>query len=566
MRGSIALRTKIATHPRMIAAVAATVAGSLALLITFVGGLVGASSASAASPTYTVEDLGTNFSPEDINRSGHVVGEGFTFTTGCGRARAILYSAGQRHYIASCDTASAALGINDSGEVVGVSGDRAFLYEQGQEGQEGQMQDLGTLPGGTRSQALDINNTGEIVGWSATFTGDPEAFLYSNGQMQDLGTLGDAVGINDTGQVAGHANTTTGERHAFLYTKITGEMQDLGTLTGFPGIRATDINDSGEVVGYGLYRPADEEDYQDHAFLYEEGQMRDLGTLGGTNSWAWGVNDTGQVVGDAETSTGESHAFLYSGGQMQDLNDLIPAESGWELHNARAINARGQIVGIGQINGGQGRAFLATPNTMNTGDTTPPQLNLPNGVSQTATSPNGATVSYTATATDDVDGDLAVDCSPASGSTFPLGITTVNCSAEDAAGNVAVGSFEVRVLYDFGNGSGGGFSEPVSSSVLNQVKAGAGVPVKFGLGGDFGLDIFAAGYPTSRTISCETGLPTDPVEETIAVSASGLRYDASTGQYIYTWRTDKTWSDTCRELILKFKDGTEHTAKFTFTK
>jgi hypothetical protein len=197
-------------------------------------------------------------------------------------------------------------------------------------------------------------------------------------------------------------------------------------------------------------------------------------------------------------------------------------------------------------------------------DDTPPQLNLPNSLSETATSPDGAPVSYTATATDDVDGNLPVECSPASGSPFPVGTTTVNCSAEDAAGNVATGSFEVRVLYDFGNGSGGGFSEPVSSSALNEVKAGAGVPVKFGLGGDFGLDIFAAGYPTSRTISCETGLPTEPVEETVAVSASGLRYDTSTGQYIYSWRTDKAWSGTCRELVLKLKDGSEHPAKFVF--
>jgi hypothetical protein len=97
------------------------------------------------------------------------------------------------------------------------------------------------------------------------------------------------------------------------------------------------------------------------------------------------------------------------------------------------------------------------------------------------------------------------------------------------------------------------------------MKAGASVPLKFGLGGDFGLDIFAAGYPTSRKISCEPGLPTEPVEETVTVSASGLRYDASAGQYIYVWRTDKAWSGTCRELVLKLKDGSEHTAKFVFT-
>ena len=59
MRGSIALRKTIATTRRMIAVVAATVAGCLALLMTFVWGLVGASTASAASTTYTIKDLGT---------------------------------------------------------------------------------------------------------------------------------------------------------------------------------------------------------------------------------------------------------------------------------------------------------------------------------------------------------------------------------------------------------------------------------------------------------------------------------------------------------------------------
>lgn len=70
----------------------------------------------------------------------------------------------------------------------------------------------------------------------------------------------------------------------------------------------------------------------------------------------------------------------------------------------------------------------------------------------------------------------------------------------------------------------------------------------------------------SRKIGCDTGLPTDPIEETIAISTSDLHNDTNAGQYIYNWKTDKAWSGTCHELILKFKDGTEHPAKFEFTK
>jgi len=93
-------------------------------------------------------------------------------------------------------------------------------------------------------------------------------------------------------------------------------------------------------------------------------------------------------------------------------------------------------------------------------------------------------LSSSITASDAVDGTVPVSSASASGpkygDTFPLGQATVNCSATDAAGNYAQASFTVKVLYDFG--SGGGFSPPVSGSVLNTVKTGQGVQVKFGLG------------------------------------------------------------------------------------
>ncbi len=197
-------------------------------------------------------------------------------------------------------------------------------------------------------------------------------------------------------------------------------------------------------------------------------------------------------------------------------------------------------------------------------DTTEPTPSLPPDITKTTTDSNGSQVMYTATATDDVDGNVPIDCSPASGTTFPLGTTTVNCAATDQAGNQATGTFKVNVLYDFGNGSGGGFSEPVTNGALNQVKAGAGVPVKFGLGANLGLDIFAVGYPTSRKITCDSQQVIDPIEETVAVSSSGLKYDSASGQYIYNWKTDKAWSSTCRQLVIKLKDGSEHPINFKF--
>lgn len=80
------------------------------------------------------------------------------------------------------------------------------------------------------------------------------------------------------------------------------------------------------------------------------------------------------------------------------------------------------------------------------GDTTPPVLSLPGDIVAEATGPDGAVVHWSATAVDDHDGPVPVTCEPASGSTFPLGETVVACSATDAAGNTATGSFKVTVV------------------------------------------------------------------------------------------------------------------------
>ena len=88
--------------------------------------------------------------------------------------------------------------------------------------------------------------------------------------------------------------------------------------------------------------------------------MQDIGTLGGTSSWAYGVNDHGQVVGESKVA-GEIHAFLYLDGVMRDLNDLIDPTSKWRLNKAVAINNAGQIVGTGRNPSGQEHGFLLNP-------------------------------------------------------------------------------------------------------------------------------------------------------------------------------------------------------------
>jgi hypothetical protein len=200
--------------------------------------------------------------------------------------------------------------------------------------------------------------------------------------------------------------------------------------------------------------------------------------------------------------------------------------------------------------------------TVAVADTTPPSLKLPGGITAEATGPAGAAVSYTATATDLVDGSVPVSCTPASGSAFPAGTTTGSCAASDAHGNTATGSFTVTVNYAWN-----GFFQPVDNPpTVNTVKAGSAVPVKFSLTGNQGLNIFQTGYPASAPYTCSSTAPTDAIEQTVTAGASSLSYDPATGQYAYVWKTDKAWAGTCRALVVKLADGATHTANFQFTK
>jgi hypothetical protein len=110
-----------------------------------------------------------------------------------------------------------------------------------------------------------------------------------------------------------------------------------------------------------------------------------------------------------------------------------------------------------------------------------------------------------------------------------------------------------------------GFFPPVDNlPVVNRVKAGQAVPLKFSLDGNHGLDIFAAGYPKSVAISCDFAAPTAVLEETETAGGSSLTYDPSSDRYKYVWKTDKRWAHTCRQFVLGLRDGTFRRANFRF--
>jgi hypothetical protein len=108
-----------------------------------------------------------------------------------------------------------------------------------------------------------------------------------------------------------------------------------------------------------------------------------------------------------------------------------------------------------------------------------------------------------------------------------------------------------------------GFFSPVDNPpTINTGRAGRAIPVKFSLGGAFGLYVLASGYPKSQRVVCDTGAPADEIEETVGAGASSLTYDAASGNYSYTWKTLSSWAGTCRQLVVRLADGTEHVASF----
>ena len=319
----------------------------------------GAIFGTAARPASLV-DLGTlggnSATAYGLNDLGQVVGSSETGKPGrsdltcprCPVSHAFLWEAGQMKDLDSGNAGnSAAYSINNAVQIAGVysAPDRdtsGFLYA------EGKVTVLNQAPHG---RVNAINNAGQIVGDLASEPASArQAFVWSAGAVADLGRPGsEARAINDSGQVAGWTYLDGGSMHAFLYSGTS--LTDLGTLGGKNSM-AYGIDNAGEVVGTSQTAGNGGQ----HAFLYRQGSMTDLGTLGGNDSQANGINDSGWIVGWSRTAGGTQRAFLWRTGRMVDLNGVVSTGSGIWLEEATAINAAGQIV----ANASNGHAYLIT--------------------------------------------------------------------------------------------------------------------------------------------------------------------------------------------------------------
>lgn len=247
------------------------------------------------------------------------------------------------------------------------------LQSSAQNHQRYRLFDLGTFGGpssGIGSGVTVANNQGEVVGGALTSTPNPDllnpnplfgpdeftphAFRWRNGNLRDLGTLpgghnSTAVAVNESGTIVGLSDNgaidpLTGYPQSFSVLWSHGRIHNLGALGGNQSF-AVAINNRGQVTGIA------ENDVPDpfsllggteaHAFLWQRGVMRDLGTLGGPDSWGYYVNEKGQVAGVSFTPDLSVRPFLWNKGKMSDLGSF-----GGTFGFSNALNNRGQVAGF----------------------------------------------------------------------------------------------------------------------------------------------------------------------------------------------------------------------------
>jgi probable HAF family extracellular repeat protein len=291
--------------------------------------------------TYSYNYLGGDYQgkAKAINRYGVAGGsDGAYFPcsmSGLEFATAAIYDSETRLLRADGRCSYEVDGINDAGTLVGIDGYRGFIRYA--DGKQIQIQPLSHRPewNGTRASAID--NRGRVVGGTT----------IDVGPVKQVKCGEERIGLSGPIQPTFCPDMNAYVIHAFVATfdRSGQHMRDLGALPGYPDTYATAIAEDGTIVGYSGAKSGPKwtrVSGPSHAWKWDNGHMSDLGPSSSEDSYAYGVNNRGIVVGCAGDD-----AVRWVKQKMENLNALIGQNSGWHLQCAYGINRSGVIVGQG---------------------------------------------------------------------------------------------------------------------------------------------------------------------------------------------------------------------------
>jgi probable HAF family extracellular repeat protein len=338
-----------------------------------VAGLLCLATAMATAQQYNMVILGPygSLPITGLNNNGDVVGYNSLMNTAFLYTRGAVTSLGLGH--------AAGTTINNGGQMILYSStmEHSFVISPPRVN----LVDLGTLGGGgglngggyTYSTAM--NDSGTIVGQSNVTSTVAHAFVYANGHMSDLGSLGSnslASAINSSGQIVGSSVNLNGYTRAFQM--VNGTMTDLDPGNLAYDSYASAINDSGQIVVvtneawhqvqvsrnkllWVAYRGSTW-----YTLVYNGGINTNIGNLGAAiGTFGGGLNKYGDVVGMTYVASSVQHAFLVHAGIMIDLNNHVNNLAGWTLWEANNINDLGQIVCLARGPDGVYQIVLLVP-------------------------------------------------------------------------------------------------------------------------------------------------------------------------------------------------------------
>lgn len=330
--------------------------------------------AATAAPQYNIYDIGVVQASDFASQAFYETAAGMVV------GRSLQNSGTQAYYwtlqggivrLPNLDTRPycVATGANDNGIVVGSGAVSAFGTNRlPLIWQNGTVSQLPLPSGRTLGDANGVNASGVVVGSVGSGTSQIGA-IYSNGSSNIITNLDpngsyfvSALGINDSGRIVGVGRNPNNAAVdvGLVYDTATGTVFDVGVTAGKNGAIAYAVSSTGYVVGASTFNTGSSVPF----FYSDAGGSIALPLLPGlTQGTARGVNSAGWVVGSE--SSQYSVPFLYDGTTMYRLQDLIPADSGWDLAtntvaSAYGISDNGVIVGTG-VHNGVSHAYAMVP-------------------------------------------------------------------------------------------------------------------------------------------------------------------------------------------------------------